>query len=71
MSEKLISSIVLLFIVISISYSSSQKRNYINSNEIRQLAQDLVNLADAKDQVANDLKMSDVNIIKKSLEILI
>jgi hypothetical protein len=37
----------------------------MNSNEIRQLAQDLVNLADAKDQVANDLKMSDVNIIKK------
>jgi hypothetical protein len=68
MSEKLISSIVLLFIVISISYSSSQKRNYINSNEIRQLAQDLVNLADAKEQVANDLKMSDVNIIKKVLK---
>jgi hypothetical protein len=68
MSEKLISSIVLLFIVISISYSSSQKRNYINSNEIRQLAQDLVNLADAKDQVANDLKTSDVNIIKKVLK---
>jgi hypothetical protein len=58
----------LLFIVISISYSSSQKRNYINSNEIRQLAQDLVNLADAKDQVANDLKTSDVNIIKKVLK---
>jgi capsule polysaccharide export protein KpsC/LpsZ len=67
MSEKLISSIVLLFIVISISYSSSQKRNYKNSDEIRQLAQDLVDLADAKDQVTNDLKMSDVNIIKKKV----